>query len=144
MNKLALVLLAAVPLFGADEPLPSVQAVYDHFIAATGGKAAHEARHSLIEHATIEFAKLGLKGSLTIYEAAPDNYLGVTELPGVGKIAAGSNGDVAWENTALQGPRIKQGAERADALRDGAFNAPHWQEAVRQGRNNRLGNGGGS
>ena len=134
MNKLALVLLAAVPLFGADEPLPSVQAVYDHFIAATGGKAAHEARHSLIEHATIEFAKLGLKGSLTIYEAAPDNYLGVTELSGVGKIAAGSNGDVAWENTALQGPRIKQGAERADALRDGAFNAfLHWQELYAKG-----------
>ena len=77
----------------------------------------------------IDFAKQGLKGSLTIYEAAPDKYLGVTELPGIGKIAAGSNGEVAWENTALQGPRIKQGAERADALREGAFNAPlYWQK----------------
>ncbi len=134
MKKLALVLLAAVPLLGADEALPSVQAVYDHFIAATGGKAVYAARHGLIEHATIEFAKLGLKGSLTIYEAAPDKYLGVTELPGVGKIAAGSNGEIAWENTVLQGPRIKQGAEKADALRDGAFNAQlHWQELYAKG-----------
>src|ERR1700734_3561367 len=130
MNKPALVLLAAsLPLFGADEALPSVDAVYDHFVAATGGKAAHEARHALIEHATIDFAKQGLKGSLTIYESAPDKYLGVTELPGIGKIATGSNGDIAWENSALQGPRIKQGAERADALREGAFNAPlYWQK----------------
>jgi uncharacterized protein DUF620 len=130
MNKLALALLAAsLPLFGADEALPSVETVYNHFIAATGGKAAYEARHSLIEHATLDFSKQGLKGALTIYEAAPDKYLGVTELPGIGKIASGSNGDVAWENTALQGPRIKQGAERADALREGAFNAPlYWQK----------------
>jgi len=36
---------------------------------------------------------------------------------------------VAWENTALQGPRVKQGVERADALREGAFNAPlYWQK----------------
>jgi hypothetical protein len=130
MNKLVLALVAAsLPSFGADEALPSVQMVYDHFIAATGGRAAHEARHSLIEHATIDFAKQGLKGSLTIYEAAPDKYLGLTELPGIGKISAGSNGEVAWESSALQGPRIKQGVEKSDALRDGAFNPfLQWQK----------------
>src|ERR1700689_3227887 len=129
-NKLALALLAAsVPLFAADEALPSVETVMNHFIAATGGKAAWDARHSQVEHATIDFSKQGLKGSLTIYESAPDKYLGVTELPGIGKIATGSNGEVAWENSALQGPRLKQGAERADALREGAFNAPlFWQK----------------
>ncbi len=129
MNKLTLALMAALPLLSADEPPPSVETVMNHFIASTGGKTAWEARHSQVEHATIDFAKQGLKGSLTIYEAAPDKYLGVTELPGIGKIASGSNGDVAWENSALQGPRIKQGAERADALREGAFNAPlYWQK----------------
>src|SRR5579862_8671420 len=138
MNKLALALLAAslplTPLFGADEALPSVETVYNHYIAATGGKAAYETRHSLVEHATLNFAKQGLKGSLTIYESAPDKYLGVTELPGIGKIAAGSNGEVAWENTALQGPRIKQGVERADALREGAFNASlYWQKLYAKG-----------
>ena len=135
MNKLALALLAAfLPLFGADEALPSAETVIDHFIAATGGKAAWEARHSQVEHATIDFAKQGLKGSLTIYEAAPDLYLGLTEFPGIGKIAAGSNGDMAWENSILQGPRIKQGAERADALREGAFNAPlFWRKLYVKG-----------
>ena len=141
MNKVAHALLAiSLPLaflpgmFGADEGLPSVEAVYNHFIAATGGKTAYETRHSLIEHATINFAKQGLKGSLTIYEAAPDKYLGVTELPGIGKLASGSNGEVAWENTALQGPRIKEGVERADSLREGAFNAPlYWQKLYLKG-----------
>lgn len=135
MNRLALALLvASFPLPGADEPLPSVQSVMDHFIAATGGRAAWEARHNLVQHATLDFAKAGLKGSLTIYEEAPDKYLGVTELPGVGKIATGSNGVVAWENTALQGPRIKQGAEKADAFREGAFNGElNWQKLYSKG-----------
>jgi hypothetical protein len=130
MHKLTLALVAvSLPLLGAHEALPSVETVMTHFIAATGGKAAWDARHSQVEHATIDFSKQGLKGSLTIYESAPDKYLGVTELPGIGKIATGSNGEVAWENSALQGPRIKQGAERADALREGAFNAPlYWQK----------------
>lgn len=144
MKKRALAVLAASPILAlaslsilrADEPLPSVETVYNHFIAATGGRAAYQARHSLIEHATVDFAKQGLKGSLTIYEAAPDKYLALTELTGIGKIAAGSNGDVAWENTALQGPRIKQGVERADALREGEFNSPlFWQKMYSKAEN---------
>jgi len=134
-NKLALALFAfSLPILNAQEALPSAQAVIDHFIAATGGKAAWEARHSQVEHATIDFAAQGLKGTLTIYEAAPDKYLGVTELAGIGKISTGSNGEVAWENSALQGPRIKQGAERAEALREGDFNSPlHWQQIYLKG-----------
>lgn len=135
MNRYTLALLAAsFPLLGADEPLPSVQTVMDHWIDATGGRPAWEARHNLVEHATLDFAKQGLKGTLTIYEAAPNKYLGLTELPGIGKIAAGSNGEVAWENSALQGPRVKQGAERADAFREGAFNASlNWQKLYAKG-----------
>src|ERR1700744_5764265 len=53
-NKLALALFASsLPLFAADEALPSVETVMNHFIAATGGKAVWEARHSQVEHATI-------------------------------------------------------------------------------------------
>lgn len=130
MNKLAVAVLAvSLPLFGADEALPSVETVINHFLTATGGRAAYEARHSLVQHATIDFPKAGLKGSHAIYQAAPDKYLGLTELAGIGNVSAGSNGEIAWENSALQGPRIKQGVERADALREGAFNAElSWQK----------------
>jgi hypothetical protein len=135
MNKLAFTLLAAFfPLLAAPEALPSAQAVIDHWIAATGGRAAWEARHTLVEHAQLDFAKQGIKGSLTVYQAAPDKYLGVTELAGIGKISAGSNGEVAWENNPLQGPRIKQGAEKADAFREGLFNADLiWQKVYLTG-----------
>lgn len=131
---LAASLLGSGLVFGAPETLPSADAVISRFVTVTGGKAAWEARHSQIEHATIEFAKLGVKGSITIYEATPDKYLALTELPAIGKMATGSDGQVAWENSAIQGPRIKQGAERAEALRDGTFNAPlNWKKMYVKG-----------
>lgn len=135
MNKLVFSLLILVfPIIAADEPLPTVDAIYNHFISATGGKAAWEARHSQVQHAIIEFPKQGLKGSITIYEAAPDKYLALTELAAIGKIAGGSNGTIAWENMALTGPRIKQGVEKAEALRDGAFNAQlYWKRLYLKG-----------
>ncbi len=106
----------------------------DHWIAATGGRAAWEGRHNQVEHATLEIAKVGIKGTITIYEAAPDKYLALTDVPGVVKSSAGSNGEVAWESSVIQGPRIKQGAEKADALREGAFNpALNWQKLYVKG-----------
>ncbi len=135
MNKLALVLLAvSVPLWCAAQDLPSADQVINHFIEATGGRAAWEARHSQVEHGTFEFAKLGVKGTITIYEAAPDKNLAIVELPAIGKLETGSNGAVAWENSAIQGPRVKQGAERADTIREAAFNAPlYWQKLYAKG-----------
>jgi hypothetical protein len=124
MSKFALALLfAPLPLFCADEALPKAEAVIDHWIEASGGKAAFEKRHNLVQHGSIDFAAQGLKGTLTIYEAAPDRTRAVIDLEGIGKIESGSDGEVAWENNPLQGPRVKQGVERTDALRDATFNA---------------------
>jgi hypothetical protein len=130
MSKLALTLvLAGLPLFSADEAIPKAETVLDHWVEATGGRAAWEKRHNLVQRGAIDFTGRGVKGSITIYEATPDKNLAVIELQGIGKIESGSNGDVAWENSVLQGPRIKQGIERSDALRDGTFNSSlYWQK----------------
>jgi len=130
MSKLALaLLLTSLPSFCADEALPKAETVLNHWVDALGGRAALENRHNLVQHGTIDFTGRGLKGTLTIYQSEPDRMLQVVELEGLGKIESGSSGDVAWENSALQGPRIKQGIEKINALRDGAFNAPlHWQQ----------------
>jgi hypothetical protein len=130
MNKLALALLLSfVPLFCADEALPKAETVLDRAIEVTGGKAAFEKRHNQVMHGTMEFTGRGIKGTMTVYEAEPNKNLIVVEIEGIGKIESGSNGELAWENSALQGPRIKQGEERAGSLRDGTFNAPlNWRK----------------
>jgi hypothetical protein len=130
MKQLSVLLLVCpVALFCADESLPKAETVLNHFIEATGGKAALEKLHNQVQHGTLEFAAQGIKGNMTVYEAEPDQSRLVVELAGVGKIESGSSGGVAWENSVLQGPRVKQGQERTDALRDSTFNAGlFWQK----------------
>jgi len=124
MYKLTLaILFSPIALFCADEALPPADTVLNRYVEVTGGRAALEKRHNEVQHGTIELAALGLKGKVTVYEAEPDKNRVSAEIDGVGKIESGSNGDVAWENSAVQGPRVKQGQERTDALRDAAFNA---------------------
>ena len=39
------------------------------------------------------------------------------DFPGIGKVEEGFDGETAWENSALQGPRILDGDEKAAAKR---------------------------
>jgi len=77
----------------------------------------------------MEFAAMGLKGKLVSYTAEPDKRLAEFTLEGLGKMLDGANGDVAWATSAIQGPRIKEGDERAEALLEGQFNAEaRWRD----------------
>ena len=41
----------------------------------------------------------------------------------------GVNGSIAWENSAILGPRVKSGVERAEAIREGNMNATvNWRK----------------
>lgn len=128
--KIALIpLLAAGAAFAAEEVLPKADTILDRFVEVTGGKAAHLKRNSEIATGTLEFVAAGLKGTLTRYAAAPDKSYTVLDIEGVGKIEMGSAAGVAWEKSAIQGPRVKSGEEKAQALREGTFNAQlNWRK----------------
>jgi hypothetical protein len=130
MNKIAVALLfSTVPLYCADEALPKAETVLDRFVEVTGGKGTLEKHRNEVMHGTFELPAQGVKGSITVYQAAPDKNRSVIELEGIGKIESGSDGVVAWDNSALQGPRVKDGVEKADAFRDGTFNAAlYWRK----------------
>jgi hypothetical protein len=129
-RRFVLILLASVaPLLAADEPLPPAATILDRYVEVTGGKAAYEKHKTEIETGTVQFAALGLKGTLSGYSAEPDKHYSTFDLEGVGKVEEGVSDSVAWENSPLSGPRIKSGEEKAQALRDARFNAPaHWRE----------------
>src|SRR5260370_7677038 len=128
MNKLALsILLSSMPLFAADESLPKADTVLDRYVEVIGGKAVLEKHRNEVMHGTIEVVGRGLKGTMTVYQAAPDKELAIIDFEGIGKIESGSNGEVAWESSGMQGPRVKDGTEKADAFSDGTFNSPlYW------------------
>lgn len=125
---LAGALLACV-CFAADESLPKAESILDRSVEATGGKAAYDKIHNAVEAGTFELPAQGVKGKATIYTAEPDKNYQTIEIEGVGKFEAGSNGDVAWDNSVLQGPHLKTGDEKAEALQSATFNAPaNWRK----------------
>lgn len=123
----ALLLYDVAPLPAAD--LPSAQAIFDRFIEVTGGQAAYEARKTEAVNGTVEFAAMGLKGTMVTYYQEPGKYYMAMDLEGVGKIETGLIDGVAWENSVLQGPRIKTGEEKAQAVREAAMNGAYrWRD----------------
>ncbi|HLK18551.1 MAG TPA: DUF620 domain-containing protein [Bryobacteraceae bacterium] len=122
MHKLALALLVtASPFFAQD--LPKADTILDRFVEVVGGKSTFEKHHNEVMHGTMDFVGRGVKGTLTVYQQEPDQIRATIELEGIGKIDSGTSGDIAWENSAMQGPRIKKGVEKSDAFRDATFNA---------------------
>jgi len=114
--SLALSLVACLVLYAAD-PLPKGEAILDKYIEVTGGKAAYEKKRSEISSAVMEFVGKGVKANMTIYHSEPNKSYSVVEIEGIGKIEEGTDGSVVWERSALKGPRVKTGEERAVSLR---------------------------
>jgi len=65
-------LACALPAFSADPPAP--ETILDRFVEVTGGKAAYEKRKTEVVHGTIEFAAVGLKGTMVEYFEEPGKY----------------------------------------------------------------------
>ncbi|HEY2013803.1 MAG TPA: hypothetical protein VGH38_09905 [Bryobacteraceae bacterium] len=127
-SSLALLFAAAGMLAAADN-LPKGETILDKYVEVSGGKAAYDKIHSEITSGTMDFAAMGLKGSMVTYAAEPDKHLTEVTLPGVGKLLDGAFGDLAWTSSAIQGPRIKDGDEKAQSLLAGRFHADaHWRD----------------
>ena len=116
-------------LFAADEPLPKAETILDRSVEVTGGKAAYEKRKSEITTGTFEFSGKGVKGTIAIYSDISNNQYTAVDIEGIGLIESGVYNGTGWESNPMQGTRLKEGAEKADALRDAAFNGPiRWRE----------------
>jgi hypothetical protein len=108
----------------AEEPLPKGEDILDKFVEVTGGKAAYEKVHNEKSTGTFEFVGKGVKGTLTSYRAEPNKMYTRVELENIGAIEHGSDGETAWTLSALQGPHVAQGEERALALREATLREP--------------------
>jgi hypothetical protein len=121
------VLILAGAAYAADDIKP--EAILDKYIEVTGGRAAYEKIKTEMATGTLEISSFGINGTLTIYQAAPDKAYTEIDLGGIGKAEEGSNGQVAWAVNGMQGPRIKDGDERAATLRRDALNADiRWRD----------------
>jgi len=130
----SLLLAAAGTLLAADE-LPKAETILDKYVQATGGKAAYLKVHNEISTGSMELAANGIKGHITVYRAEPELSYTELDIEGVGKIQEGSDGKIAWSLSALQGPRLKEGDEKASTLRDAKFQGElNWRDNYKQAK----------
>jgi hypothetical protein len=121
--------LAACRFLPAADALPTGEAILDKYIEVTGGKAAYEKKRTEIATGVMEFTGKGVKAHMTTYQAAPNKSYMVVEIDGIGKMEDGTDGSVVWERSALKGPRVKTGEERAISLRGAAIqHDAHWRD----------------
>lgn len=101
----------AAPLYVCASDMPSGESLIARSIASEGGEKALAKTERTIMTGTVELiGHNNISGPLEIYQAAGKAYT-VLELPGIGKIEEGFDGQVAWESNVLSGPRIKDKEE---------------------------------
>jgi zinc protease len=108
---------------GNSAALPTVDSVLKKYVKAIGGRATIEKINSRVLQGTFELASLaGVKGSIEIYEKAPNKQVAILNIPGLGQEAEGFNGEIAWELDPDSGVvHEKSGLELAAARREANF-----------------------
>jgi len=104
------------------QALPKGETLLDKYVTVTGGKEAYEKCKNRVMKGTMEVVGAGVKGELAIYQTRPNKLYLEVNLQGLGKIEQGTDGQTAWERSAITGPRILQGEEKAMRLREALFN----------------------
>ena len=114
---------AAILLSIASAASPTAETILDRYTEVTGGRARYEKLTTQVSAGMIDIPAQGLSGTMAIYRAAPNQLYTVTELGPIGKIEEGVDGGIAWQNTPMAGPRVKQGIEKTRALSAAFFRA---------------------
>ena len=107
----------------SSAPKAGVDALLEKYVRAIGGREAIEKVRSRVSKGTFEVSSLaGVKGTIEVYEKAPNLSVLVLVIPGIGTQAEGFNGTTAWELEPDSGVvHDKSGLELATAKREAEF-----------------------
>jgi zinc protease len=132
MNFLS-ALLATTLLFGATEFPPADQLLQLSLERSGGAQALAKAKNAVMS-GTVDMQGHNISGPVSLYQDTSRSYM-VIDIPGIGKIEEGFDGETAWEMNALQGARIKDGEEKAAAERASKLSLlSSWRDDYKEGK----------
>jgi hypothetical protein len=103
------------------QQLPPAQQIADRYVQAIGGRAAlarHKHRRVVSE---MTLPAMGMTMSADLFTSSPNKMLLKMEAAGMGAMSSGYDGTVAWSSNSMQGPRVLDGAELKEAIRQADF-----------------------
>jgi hypothetical protein len=119
---------ATQPQTTTSSLLPTGRAIIDRYVQAIGGCDAVMRHKSIRYVGNFEMPAAGMKGNLTVIQAAPNKMAMTVDLPGMGQMVSGYDGTVGWSINPMQGPRVLEGKEleqlREDAGPSAMLRAP--------------------
>lgn len=130
LAALALVLTAPpargqeTPPAGARDSLPTGAALLARYVEALGGEAAirrHRSRHDV---GTFALPAQGVQGTFEAFAAAPNRLFIRIEVPGLGTVRSGYDGQVAWSINPAVGPAVLEGRALDQHREQAHFYAP--------------------
>jgi hypothetical protein len=107
------VTVLSLPSSAGAQALPTVTEVLDRHITAIGGRDAALSVNSIQQRGTLEMAAMGISAEVTMVAAKPNKSAMLMSIPGLGEIQQGFNGEIAWSNDPMSGPRLAEGEELA-------------------------------
>jgi hypothetical protein len=120
--------------FAAAADMPSGESLLERYIEKSGGTEAYAKAKNMSASGTVEMAGRNISGTVTIFEEGQKSYTAM-DFPGIGKVEEGFDGETAWEDSALEGPRILEGDEKAAAKRAATLALiTSWREVYKDAR----------
>jgi hypothetical protein len=132
-SRLFAVFAIAISLLLAAD-LPSGESLMQRSIDRSGGSGAYARAKNMAMTGKVEMPAQNISGTVTIFEEGEKAYTAM-DFPGIGKIEEGFDGETAWQNSALQGPRILEGDEMVSAKRAAALSLiTSWRDVYKDAR----------
>jgi hypothetical protein len=109
--------------------LPKAEEILDRYVKVTGGREAYDKIKNSVAETEIELLGQDIKLAFTICAARPNKVYSHVSSQVTGTMESGSNGEVVWSMADFTGPVVKEGREKAQALRDSRFFALiYWRD----------------
>lgn len=107
----------------AAQDLPPARQIVDAYVQAIGGMdAIARAQHRHLK-GQMSMPAAGMTMSMEMWQARPNKMLMVMSIPGLGEVRQGFDGQTAWSSNPMQGPRIIEGDELQQTMRQADFDA---------------------
>ncbi len=108
---------------------PTGEKILDQYVEKSGGIENYDKITNRCVEGTLEIPSAGISLQTQVYSAKPNLVFTLAQADAVGEIRSGTNGTIFWENSLMSGPRLLEGAELTEALREAAFDRlAYWRD----------------
>lgn len=126
--------LAIGASLGSAADMPAGESLMQHYIDRSGGEEAYRSAKNMAMSGTVEMPAQNIKGTVSIFEEGEKSYT-VMEFAGIGKVEGGFDGETAWENSVVAGPRVLEGDEKLEAKRAATLSLiTAWRDVYKEAR----------